>query len=88
MADREFLIKEMFPVVRRRKKQLTAFEIEHTRSFENVRIHVERIIGLQRQKFKTFCDIIPLLIVKYKQDEFQLFVCCLINLIPTIVPFI
>ena len=37
------------PAFTRGKKQLTALEIEETRSIANVRIHVERVIGTVRR---------------------------------------
>lgn len=60
MADRGFLIEEELkgrgvelniPAFTRGKKQLDAIELEDTRNLANVRIHVERVIGLIRRKY-------------------------------------
>lgn len=60
MADRGFLIEEELkgrgvelniPAFTKGKAQLDALDIEDTRNIANVRIHVERIIGLIRKKY-------------------------------------
>ena len=39
------------PASTKGKKQLTGIEVEQTRCVANVRIHVEHVIGLIRQKY-------------------------------------
>lgn len=60
MADRGFLIEAAIkskggevhiPAFTKGKSQLNPYELEDTRDTANVRIHVERVIGLLRQKF-------------------------------------
>ena len=60
LADRGFDIADSvgmhqaklhLPAFTRGKEQLTAVEVEETRSIANVRIHVERVIGCVRQKY-------------------------------------
>ena len=60
LADREFDIadsvgmyqaKLYIPAFTKGKKQLSANEVEDTRKIANVRIHVERVIGLVRRKY-------------------------------------
>lgn len=62
MADRGFLIEEELktrgvelniPAFTKGKSQLHPRELEETREIANVRIHVERIIGQLRLKFRT-----------------------------------
>ncbi len=63
LADRGFDIKESvglycatvaIPNFTKGKKQLTGIEVEQSRRIANVRIHVERVIGVVRQKFTPF----------------------------------
>ena len=42
------------PAFTKGKNQLTALEVEETQSIANVRIHVERVIGMVRQKYTIF----------------------------------
>ena len=59
-ADRGFDIAGMYqarlhiPAFTRGKARLTALEVEETRSIANVRIHVERVIGMVRQKYTIY----------------------------------
>ena len=62
LADRGFDIADSvsafqarlhIPAFTRGKDQLSAAEVEETRSLANVRIHVERVIGAVRQKYAT-----------------------------------
>ena len=60
MADRGFTISESVVLKQARlvilaftkgKYQLDPVDVEQTRGIANVRIHVERVIGLLREKF-------------------------------------
>lgn len=79
---------------RKGKKQLSPIETEQTRRLANVRMHVECVIGLLRQKFNSFDDTLSLVTVKQQQDGYQLIdkivvlCCCLTNLMPSIVPLV
>ena len=47
------------PAFTRGKSQLDALEVENTRTIANVRIHVERVIGVVRQKYSILRGILP-----------------------------
>ena len=62
MADRGFTIHDIvtlrraelaIPAFTKGKSQLDPVDIESTRGIANVRIHVERVIGLLRNKYTT-----------------------------------
>ena len=68
MADRGFTITESVglrhaklvkPAFTKGKSQLDPVDGEHTRGIANVRIHVERVIGLLRCKFTILEGILP-----------------------------
>ena len=50
-AARMFCAEVKLPPFTRRKKQLSNTEIDAERQLSSVRIHVERVIGMVRQKF-------------------------------------
>ena len=56
------------PAFTRGKKQLCAFDVECSRKLASVRVHVERVIGLLRNKYTILKDILPLDFFK-KVDE-------------------
>nr|CAH7742669.1 unnamed protein product [Callosobruchus chinensis] len=100
MADRGFLIKEFVELFRatveipgftRGHKQLHPVELERTRAMAQCRIHVERVIGLLRQKFNILNDKTSIVLLSTGGED-AIFdkivhVCCaLINLCPPIVP--
>ena len=67
LADRGFTIHELLmfkhaqlaiPAFTRGKDQLDPVEVEETRNIANVRIHVERIIGLLRRKYTILSGIL------------------------------
>ena len=103
LADRGFDIADSvgfyqarlhIPAFTRGKKQLSAEEVEETRKIANVRIHVERVIGLLRRKYTILQGILPIqLVTAWRGDDLApidkiAIVCCaLTNLSESIVPF-
>jgi len=78
LADRGFDIAESVSIKQaslyilafmRGKEQLSALEIEETRSIANVRIHVKRIIGCVRQKYTTLQSTLPINFVTKRAHE-------------------
>ena len=79
MTDREFTLKDEFaavcgaeliiPSFTKGAKQLTPKEVETTRQIANVRIHIERVIGLMQNKFSVLQGTLPLAMVKSQQNE-------------------
>lgn len=102
LADRGFLIQDevklhlaevIIPAFMKNKKQLNPIEVEETRRLANVRIHVERVIGFIRNKYKITSSTLPMHMIKFKQNNVPvidkiLTVCCaFINLCSSIVPY-
>ena len=104
LADRGFDIAESVamhqaklhvPAFTRGKKQLSAKEVEENRKIANVRMHVERVIGLVRRKYVMLPSSIlsvHLLTTKAGNSVVQIdkivTVCCaLTNLSESVVPF-
>ena len=103
LADRGFDIadsvasvqaKLYIPAFTRGKPQLSVMEVQETRQIANVRIHVERVIGLVRQKYPILRSTIPIYYLTRKANEdVPLFdrivrVCCaLSNVCDSVVPF-
>ena len=102
LADRGFDIKELLamhcariliPAFTRGKQQLTGIEVEQTRRIANVRIHVERVIGVLRQKFSILSGTQPIDNLLPRNDGMPLLdkivcVCCaLVNVCDSVVPF-
>ena len=103
LADRGFDISDSvgmqqahlhIPAFTKGKNQLSALEVEQTRSIANVRIHVERVIGCVRQKFSLLKGTLPIdLVIRRAGEECPLIdriarVCCaLYNMCNSVVPF-
>ena len=103
LADRGFDICESvgmmqarlhIPAYTRGKTQLTALELEDTRTIANVRIHVERVIGVVRQKFTILRGILPIDFVITRPseecphiDKIVRVCCSLCNLCDSVIPF-
>ena len=79
LADRGFTLQEDFalnsdseliiPAFTRGKSQLPAKEIESTRKIASVRIHIERVIGLIKNRYTILKGIMPIRMVKSIKDE-------------------
>ena len=103
LADRGFDIIESIgmmqarlhiPTLTKGKNQLSAMEIEETRTIANVRIHVERVIGNVRQKCPILQSRMPVdFVMKRVGEDYPLInriirVCCaLCNICDSVVPF-
>ena len=102
LADRGFDIQESVglycarvttPAWTRGKSQLDGVSVEQTRRIANVRIHVERLIGLLRQKFQILSATQPIDTVMSKDqspttlDKMVYVCCCLVNMCNSVVPF-
>ena len=101
LADRGFNIAEdlgvygaslEIPAFTRGKKQLSLREVEYSQRLSKVRIEVERVIGLLKNKYTLLQDTLPITLLKHKTDsEYAnidkiLTVCAaLVNLCPPIV---
>lgn len=82
------------PTFTRGKSQLSMKEVIDTRKIANVRIHVERVIGVVRQKYGIMNGPIPLDFTISKDsdsmtkiDKIAAVCCCLTNISPPIVSF-
>lgn len=101
LADRGFLIAESvglccatlhIPPFTRGRKQLSCSELESTRCLANVRIHVERVIGMVRNKFTILKGPLPIDTLATsgsrgipKIDMIATVCCCLANLSNSVV---
>ena len=82
------------PAFMKGKSQLSMADVIETRKIANVRIHVERVIGLVRQKYSIMNGPIPLDYMMSKDecdmtliDKIAAVCCSLTNMSPSIVPF-
>ena len=48
------------PAFTKGKSQLSALDVEDTRTIANIRIHVERVIGFSRQRFSILQSTLPI----------------------------
>jgi len=103
LADRGFDIADSvglcqaslkIPAFTKGKNQLSALDVEETRKIANVRIHVERVIGLVRRKYTILQTILPIEFVTAKHgkvkspiDKIARVCCALTNLSDSVVPF-
>jgi hypothetical protein len=78
MADRGFNIHEelsafgarlLIPAFTKGKTQLSQKEVEYTRQLARVRIHVERVIGHMRKKYKILQNTLPINLIKCPSDN-------------------
>ena len=103
LADQGFTVHEEvwfcqvevnIPAFTKGKNQLDPLEVEKTRKIANVRIHVEHVIGVLRQKYTILQSTLPTDFLTSNQENQILLidrivkVCsALVNLCPPIVPF-
>ena len=78
MADRGFNIlddlairgaKLLIPSSTRQRSQLSGEEVETTRQLARARIHVERVIGNLRKKYKILQQTLPVSLLKCPSDN-------------------
>lgn len=101
LADRGFLIAESVgmccatlhvPSSARGKRQLGHSDVIYTRELANVRIHVERVIGLVRNKFSILKGPLPVEFLKTSEsdlapvDKIATVCSALVNLCNSVVP--
>ena len=103
LADRGFDIADdlavhgarlQIPSFMRGKQQLSMHDVEVSKKLAKVRIHVERVLGLLKNKYKILQGTLPIQVLKHKHDTREyanidriLTVCAaLINLCPSVVP--
>ena len=102
MADRGFTIHEsvafkkaelVIPAFTKGKSQLDPIDVENTRGIANVRIHVERVIGLLRSKYTILKGTLSTDFLMSNKEQVPVIdsivrVCSsLVNLCPPIIPF-
>lgn len=102
LADRGFTIKDAvglysahlkIPAFTKGKQQLHPSELETTRGLAAVRIHVERVIGLVRNKYTILQSTIPISLCQTTTpgeltslDKMVRVCCALCNICPSVVP--
>lgn len=84
----------LIPAFTKGKEQLSAREVETTRRLARVRIHVERVIGHLRKKYKTLQETLPINMIKLSSDNenkncfidrILIVTAALTNLLPSVV---
>ena len=63
------LSERSIPSFTKGKKQLSAKEVEISRQIASVRIHVERVIGLIKNRYKILDCVLPLTLLKTLSEE-------------------
>lgn len=102
LADRGFTVTESIalrgcslhiPEFTKGKKQLPAHAVEGTRHLASLRIHVERVIGVVRQKYTILQSTIPITFLKCDEtsglttlDKIVRAACALTNMSKSVVP--
>jgi len=101
IADRGFtcddyahmaLTKVKTPPFTKSRKQLEKVQVDWSRELSVVRIHVEKVTGVLKQKYTILQSVIPISLISDEDDEGASIdrlvrVCCvLVNLCPSVVP--
>ena len=103
LADRGFNIQESaglycaevkLPPFTRGKKQLDKVDVDFARQLSRVRIHVERVIGLLRQKYTILESTLPINMIMCPEnsdisliDKIVTVCCALCNSCESVIPF-
>ena len=103
LADRGFNIFELvanyqaeakLPSFTKGKKQLSWKDVQESRELAQVRIHVERLIGMVKSKYSILGGILPIGFIRGRDctdmttaDKVMVICCALVNLCEPIVPF-
>ena len=102
LADRGFTVQESvgfycaeikIPPFTRGKKQLSRIEVDTARQLSRVRIHVERVIGLLRNKYTILQSILPIKMIMCNDgedsiiDKIVIICSALCNCSKSVIPF-
>ena len=82
------------PSFTRGKTQLEKVQVDWSRELSIVRIHVERVIGIVKQKYTILQSILPISlisdglqdVVNSTVDKIVHVCCALVNICPSVVP--
>ena len=81
------------PSFTRGKAQLEKVEVDWSRELSIIRIHVERVIGVLKQKYTILQSILPISLISDGSQDANLTIdkivqvcCALVNLCPSVVP--
>ena len=78
LADRRFTISDdiacygaslIIPSFTRGKKQLSQEEVEQSKQISRVRIHVERVIGTLKKRYRILTGTLSVSMIKHRNDE-------------------
>jgi hypothetical protein len=61
----------IIPSFTKGKKQLSAKEVETSRKISSVRIHIERVIGLKKNRYTILKGPLPIIVIKSFSDEVE-----------------
>lgn len=81
------------PPFTRGKAQLEKVEVDWSRELSIIRIHVEQVIGVLKQKYTILQSILPISLISDGSQDTNLTIdkivrvcCALINICPSVVP--
>ena len=89
----EYRAEAVLPAFTKGKSQLSAKEVLESRELARVPIHVERLIGMVKQKYSILDSVLPISFIKQDvgndksvADKLMVICCALVNLCESIVP--